>query len=419
MDDSIRAELMGIYKNLIPKYPINNINVQYFDLSGGNIYNQTQLSTSYAGTNPLIDGFQSPINSSGNIQTDFRNQFMLKDPKLIEDTLRYYYYLLTQHDPLSSSPMIPARLSAHKHIHLIYAYLLENTRISQIFEKILYNYLHNENLGIASYKTKILLRNTEYLFFDRNPLTSKVREDAEAVRRNAYYRLFGMDLSFGNSNNPLNTSYNYHKSEISNNGFISLFEKLLKEFWQGYINALNTTTTNTRDDYVIEQLIRDLHYMLMGRRTHETATQNMWKYYDASTLSWEEFHSVMMMFWFFEIIDDVNSPLIEDLNAHAVRSGYRLINLGKKVNLSAHTKSQELIDLSIPMARLLRTIERLDINNTRQVQAYITNILARSVPPPPPTPLPAPNMAQSELLTIVNLWERTTGHRIKETVGQR
>src|SRR5215207_2456696 len=85
--------------------------------------------------------------------------------------------------------------------HLIYAYMIENTRIYEIFRRVLYEYLHGEGLETPSEESQRWLRTTEELFYRDTPpffafqLTSHIRPDIRATRRNAYYRMFGMDLN--------------------------------------------------------------------------------------------------------------------------------------------------------------------------------------------------------------------------------
>ncbi len=87
--------------------------------------------------------------------------------------------------------------------HLIYAYLIENTRIYEIFRRVLYEFLHGEQLGVPLPGSEHWLRNTEELFY-KNPapflitaVASQVRDDLRGTRRAAYYRMFGMDLNHG------------------------------------------------------------------------------------------------------------------------------------------------------------------------------------------------------------------------------
>ena len=52
--------------------------------------------------------------------------------------------------------------------HLIYAYMIGNTRIRPIFRRVVHELLHGEKFGVPREDTQLWLRNTEELFF-RDP----------------------------------------------------------------------------------------------------------------------------------------------------------------------------------------------------------------------------------------------------------
>src|SRR4030042_4117116 len=77
--------------------------------------------------------------------------------------------------------------------HLIYAYMIENTRVYEIFEKIIFEYLYGEKLGFpARPETVKWLRTTEELFYKSSSnyliqsVVSNIRPDIRSSRRNAY-----------------------------------------------------------------------------------------------------------------------------------------------------------------------------------------------------------------------------------------
>src|SRR5215211_5380722 len=120
--------------------------------------------------------------------------------------------------------------------HLIYAYMIENTRIYEIFRRVLYELLHGEKLGIPLADAQHWLRNTEELFYRDQPsffitnITSYIRADSRASRRNAYQRMFGMDLNHGTDEGQ---PYPYVRAEAANNEFVPTFEEFLREVWIG------------------------------------------------------------------------------------------------------------------------------------------------------------------------------------------
>src|SRR5215203_2271718 len=111
--------------------------------------------------------------------------------------------------------------------HLVYAYMLENTRMVDIFRRVVFEWVTGERLPIPSQATQRWLHATEQLFFappwpySVRAVTSAVRPDHGAVRRNAYFRLLGMDLNHGLEDGG---AYPFVKSDVANRDFASLFE---------------------------------------------------------------------------------------------------------------------------------------------------------------------------------------------------
>lgn len=296
--------------------------------------------------------------------------------------------------------------------HLIYAYLVENTRMVQIMEKLLMLYQHDEKLQKATTANNRMafqwIMNTEHLFFKYLSgfsfwnISSKIQSNAEAARRNAYFRLFGMDLAFGHMNT--NASVDYYKAEFNNQGFIVLFERFLTEIWQAYTNAKNEVGPNSTDLYSICDTAQKMQEMLMSRRTTEDTFEN-YRYFNLSRI---EYASVVMMAWFYQVIS-YDSPLVQFLRCNGNTPGERLTNIGKKVGISAHSKAEGLLDIAPPMNTLLRRVEFGDYNpnNEAQVSTIITSQAAGLAATDPN------RMALADLLAIINNWEKATGHRIK------
>ena len=295
--------------------------------------------------------------------------------------------------------------------HIIYAYLVENTRAAQIFERLVHLYLHDEKLKKATTPNRRAFQwimNTEDLFFKslshnsyRN-ITSQIRSSIDATRRNAYFRLLGMDLAFGDSIS--NAPVNFYKAEFNNQPFIILFEKFLTEVWQAYTNARNQVGANTTDMFSIVDTAQKIQEMLMSRRTTDPNFEN-YRYFN---LSREEYASVVMMSWFYEVIS-YDSPLVEFLRCNGNTPGERLINIGNKVGLPAHSKSEGLLDIAPLMNTLLRRIELGDYNEQIPVRRIIESQTTTLAPPATPSEV----QALTNILSIINNWEKATGHRIK------
>ena len=216
--------------------------------------------------------------------------------------------------------------------HLIYAYLIENTRIYEIFRRVIHEYRHGEKFGVPLESAQHWLRNTEELFFrDAAPftiysVTSYVRPDSGSSRRNAYYRMFGMDLNHGMDDGK---PYPYVKPDTANREFVTTWEDFLQEVWIGIVNNRNTIGVDPTDDAAIANLARRLHDMLTTRRTN-------------GNLSREEFWFVSMMSWF-HLSVEFNSPIVVSLRAEGSRDEERLKKIAERVKLPAHAKSASAI----------------------------------------------------------------------------
>ena len=245
--------------------------------------------------------------------------------------------------------------------HLIYAYMIENTGIYEIFRKVLHEYRHGEKLGVPSPNGQRWLRVTEELFY-RDPhmpvifsLASDIRPDLRAARRNAYQRMFGMDLNHGTADNK---PYPYVRAEAANTEFVATFEELLREVWVGIVNLNNTSGANPTDDGKILTLARKLHDMLISRRVN-------------GNLSREEFVFVSTMAWF-HLSMEVDPPLtiLGDLQAKGEGPEQRLFQVAQRVGVPAHGLSRSYFDLAEPISLILLGIEQLRWENQAAAQIF-------------------------------------------------
>lgn len=283
--------------------------------------------------------------------------------------------------------------------HLIYAYMIENTRIYEIFRRVIHEFLHGEKLGVPgtvpgpagvleTAESQRWLRTTEELFYRDPPpffittITSRVRGDIDATRRNAYQRMFGMDLNHGTSDNK---PYPYVKAEAANNEFVSIFEELLREVWIGMENVNNTSGANPTDDAKIANLAERLHDMLRTRR-------------EAGNLSREEFNFVSMMSWFHLTVDS-DLPIIQDLRAQAASAEERLFKIAQRVGLAAHGLSKSYFDIADSISRILIEIET-GIFNTRAAAPALYTPQGGGDP-------------EEAMRTIIEYWSRITGREMK------
>lgn len=279
--------------------------------------------------------------------------------------------------------------------HLGYSYVLENTRAVQIMRRVVREYRAGEGIGVPSIETQQWLDTTEALLFGAaNPFsawmsTSGIRQDAEAVRRNAYWRFFGMDLAFGTDDNRAPT---YDKAQAHNANFVPLFEELLFELWQAISNVRNTSGANAADDDRIFRISQALNYELHSRR-------------QAQMLSREELAAATALGWI-ELTLSGDSPVVTDLRAVATSPADRLKLIGERVGLAPHSRSASLFSMAADLSTFLRVIESGVVASPTTAW-----LLYLEAPPLGSPPLPVPIGASSR--RVITEWAAATGKDLK------
>jgi len=223
--------------------------------------------------------------------------------------------------------------------HIAYAWAWETTRVVEVFRRVVEAHVEGERLGIpASPEARRWVEITEDLVYTDQPpgaalsLTSWLRPDAQAVRRNAYYRMFGGLVGEGVPN-----------VGTANAGFPVLFHHLLEQVWIGITNRTNTSGANPTDNSRIAEKALRLFEMLTARRREGNLRQ-------------EEFASVATMAWL-HLTLSFDSPIIVSLTAQGPSPAERLQAVGGRVDLMPDPRVVSLIELAEPMSDLLRLIE--------------------------------------------------------------
>jgi hypothetical protein len=273
--------------------------------------------------------------------------------------------------------------------HLIYAFMIGNTRIRPVFRRVVHELLHSERLGAPTEATQLWLRNTEELFFRDPPsfsittITSFVRPSIDTTERQAYYRMFGMDLNHGNDDN---SPYVYVKVPAANKEFVTRFEELLREVWIGFINRSTTSGANPTDDAKIEDLARQLNSLLLDRRRF-------------GNLSREEFYLVAMMSWFHLTVENTGLPIIRDLRAEGTTPEQVLFKIAQLVGLPANGLADHYFQVADAISAVLIAIETGTLQVAGAARAFYD-----------PT---APNSLSGAMNTIITHWSAITGHDVK------
>jgi transcriptional regulator with XRE-family HTH domain len=297
-------------------------------------------------------------------------------------------------DPLPPGVPIPGsggeRFSPFRWDHLIYAYMVENTRVLEVMRRVVHEMAHGEKLGTPTAEAQAWLRSTEELFFkDGAPflvtsLASPLRPDARATRRNAYQRMFGMELNHGlDDGQPLA----YVKADAANREFVATFEEFLREVWIGMIFVNATSTANPTDDAKIATLAEKLSDMLRSRR------QN-------GNLAREEFAAVSALSWF-HLTLEFESPIVKALRAESTGLEQTLFKIAERVGLPAHGLAKHFFEIADPISRLLIQIETGIYNGAAAVPALYTRVN------------PSEGTPENALRTIITHWTAITGHDVK------
>lgn len=283
--------------------------------------------------------------------------------------------------------------------HLIYAFAIENTRAPQILARVVRAFRSGEGLGIPSVATQRWLDATEALLLNAaNPVaawlsTSSVRPDAEAVRRNAYYRMFGMDLAHGTERN---TPHAYDKAETANRSFVHLFEELLYELWRAIENVRNLVAGNTTDDDRIYRLAEQIGFMLRSRRLNQL-------------LGREELAATAAMGWA-ELTISSNTPVVLDLRAQATSPADRLRVIGERVALLPHSRANSFFAMAAELSLLLRALEGGWVTDSAR-----SWLLYQTVAPPGVPALPAGvNPLGTEVRRVITEWAAASGRDLKQ-----
>jgi hypothetical protein len=269
--------------------------------------------------------------------------------------------------------------------HLIYAYMVENTRAYEVFRRVLEEYAFGERLDVPSDGGQRWLRTTEQLFFRESPpfqiysLTSWIRPDARAMRRNAYFRMFGMDLTHGTD---AGQPYPYVRATAANTEFVPTFEEFLREVWRGIENFNNQSGAKPTDDAAIANLARRLFDMLTVRRANgNLAREELWY---VATMSW--FHLTL----------EFDTAIVADLKAQASSPEERLLKIGERVGLPAHSRSGAYFRLADATSAILEMIELPSFNTPATVPGLYT-----------------PGTLEGTMRDIIRDWSIATGRDLK------
>lgn len=286
--------------------------------------------------------------------------------------------------------------------HLMYAYLIEATGIVEICFDVVRRYSVGDTLPTPSGDSVAWVRSTEELFFrdpplfsTSGPLSSQVRPDAAVNRRNAYWRMFGMDLPHPVGRGVVGQPWKRDVGPTINSRFLELWNELLRQVWLGYENDTNSSGAKATDPSYVAYLCQTLSELLKLRR-------------QGGMLAREEFAYTSMMSWFHLTVEH-DTSIVVDLKATAGGLGNaadRLAAMGARVGIAPSRQSRELFELADLMSPVLWAIELGLFNLSAQAETLYKHA--------------TPTVVSTTLNRIVDLWQSATGERVKDlAVTQR
>jgi hypothetical protein len=281
-----------------------------------------------------------------------------------------------------------------RRFHLIYAYLVESTGAYEVLAEVVRRFAVGEVLRtVDTDPARTWLRNTEELFFRDPPLfsatsvVSSLRPDQRVNRRNAYWRMFGMDLPhqvpglitadqpWKRNTGPVNTD------------FRTVWAEFLGQVWIGLLNQRNQAGANPTDSSSIGILAARLEDMLSARR-------------QGLALLREEFAYVATMSWF-HLTLETNTGIVRELKAASSTPSERLLKIGEQVGIRPAPYIKEVLILADDVAWLLRRIEDRDFRVDANVQRLYDETIANNTDP-------------ARMRRIINHWQLVTGERVKD-----
>lgn len=299
---------------------------------------------------------------------------------------------VTDPDAWTQTAVVPATGIGLIWHHLSYAYVTESTGMWEIFTEVVRRLVVGETLGELSPDAVKWLRATEELFFRDPPLfsitgiVSELRPRTRISRRNAYWRMLGLDLPHAVPARWDGSGAQPWKTDVGgvNGDFRAKWSELLRQVWLGLENSANSSGSNPTDASYVAFLCRAIKDMFNDRRR-------------GGLLAREEFAYVTALSWFHLTVQS-NTAIVTSLKAEATSPAERLATLGQRVGMQPAQRARELFDLAEPMSGVLRAIE---------VGSFDTPAAAEVLFDPDET-------LGQEMRDLINLWQSATGERIKE-----
>jgi hypothetical protein len=224
----------------------------------------------------------------------------------------------------------------NKRNHLIYSYFIECTGIVEVFRALFRSYMITDELLKLNRQVDRqlieILKETMTAVFPKPE--SRLIQDQDQLRYNAYWRLFGYTIK-GRENNFPKVSSSYNRE------FNSTFESIMYNISQGILDK-DITTEKLGNPNAIAELLENLGRQLRSRTNNEIE--------DLSEYSAYAFYRLILLL-------ENDHLMTLRLGIKSTDPSRRLIELGEKVRVHVAKETIYLFLLAASMNIFLRTIE--------------------------------------------------------------
>lgn len=218
--------------------------------------------------------------------------------------------------------------------HLIYSYFIESTGIIDVFGSLFKSYLISDDLLKLNRRDdgQLIEKIKETINYVYPKPISRITPDLEALRRNAYWRMFGFTIK-NNNDFPKVRSYN---SE-----FTKTFEAIMYEIFQGILDK-GISIEKLGNPNALAEHLDNFHTMLINRKYNEIEDISAyWAFALERLLS---------------LLDD-DDFMIRRLNIRSDGRKSRLIELGERLRVPVAKETLYLFQLAKYMEKFLIRVE--------------------------------------------------------------
>jgi hypothetical protein len=231
--------------------------------------------------------------------------------------------------------------------HLIYAYLIENTGIFEIFQKLSELYRLDSRLPPLKNDSRRFWFMVDSLIFSAPPpmtvlSAGALRGSDEQLERQALYRkVLNLELS----NSKENAQHYQSRTPGTPTGdLISNIGAFLHETWRGIVQARPGSIGSKDVNY--QKIVSSANAI-----RNQLSTQR-----ERSDLSLAEFRAAGIMSLLEVAVSD-NTAVVEDLNAMSSSAAERLRLIGKQCGIAPNPRAAALFEIAPHFSVLLRFIE--------------------------------------------------------------